>query len=112
MRKTAIALALALLPSIAAAQVYLPPGVGLPPRSVIGNGLPTTGDAVAVSFAQIQASLNIPALKTCSSHNWFNSLTTGGVLGCTQPSVSDIAGFGANVATFLGTPSSATLRAA
>ena len=112
MRKTAIALALALLPGIAAAQVYLPPGVGLPPQSVIGNALPVTGDAVAVSFAQLRSNLNIPALKTCSSSQWFNSLTTGGVLGCSQPSVSDIAGFGTGVATFLGTPTSANLRGA
>jgi hypothetical protein len=101
MRKTAIAIALVLLPSIAAAQVYLPPGVGLPPRSVIGNALPQTGDAVAVSFSQLQSSLNIPALKTCSSHQWFNSLTSGGVLGCSQPSLSDISGFGTGGAAAL-----------
>jgi hypothetical protein len=112
MRKTALALALALLPGVAAAQVYLPPGVGLPPQSVIGNALPQTGDAVAVSFAQLRSNLNIPALKTCSSSQWFNSLSSGGVLGCSQPSVSDIAGFGTGVATFLGAPTSANLRAA
>jgi hypothetical protein len=95
----------------AAAQVYLPPGVGLPPRSVIGNALPVAGDAVALSFAQLTAGLNIPALKTCASHQWFNTLAAGGVLGCSQPAVSDIAGFGAGVATFLGTPNSANLRA-
>jgi hypothetical protein len=95
----------------AAAQVYLPPGVGLPPQSVIGNPLPQTGDAVAVSFAQLRSNLNIPALKTCASHQWFNSLATGGVLGCSQPALSDIAGFGAGVATFLGTPTSGNLRA-
>lgn len=112
MRKTAIALAFALLPSLAAAQVYLPPGVGLPPRSVIGNTLSQSGNAVAVSFAQLQASLNIPALKTCSTSTWFSSLSAGGVLGCTQPAVTDISGFGSGVATFLGTPTSANLRAA
>lgn len=103
--------ALALLPAIAAAQVYLPPNVGLPPRSVIGNALPQSGNAVAVSFAQIGAALNVPALKTCSSSNWFNSLTSGG-LGCSQPAVTDIAGFGTGIATFLQTPLSANLRAA
>lgn len=112
MRKTAIALAIALLPGIAAAQVYLPPGVGLPPRSVIGNSLPVAGDAVAVSFAQLTAGLNIPALKTCATSTWFHSLTSGGVLGCTQPALSDISGFGALVATFLATPTSGNLRAA
>ncbi len=112
MRKTAIALAFALLPSLAAAQVYLPPGVGLPPRSVIGNALPQSGDAVAVSFAQLQAGLNVPALKTCSTSTWFNSLTAGGVLGCTQPAVTDIAGFGSGVAAFLAAPNSNNLRAA
>lgn len=108
----ALCLAAALIPSLASAQVYLPPGVGLPPRSVIGNTLPQAGDAVAVSFAQLSAGLNVPALKTCSTSNWFSSLTAGGVLGCTQPQVSDIAGFGSGVATFLGTPTSANLRAA
>lgn len=111
MRKTAIALVLALLPSLAAAQVYLPPGVGLPPQSVIGNALPQTGDAVAVSFAQLRSNLNIPALKTCASHQWFNTLAAGGVLGCSQPALADISGFGALVTTFLATPTSGNLRA-
>ncbi len=108
----AICLAAALAPSLAAAQVYLPPGTGLPPQSVIGNALPVTGDAVAVSFAQLRASMNVPALKTCATSNWFSSFTSGGVLGCTQPAITDISGLGAGVATFLGTPSSANLRAA
>jgi hypothetical protein len=113
MRNTArlLALSLALLPTLAGAQVYLPPGVGLPPQSVIGNPLPQTGDAVAVSFTQLRSNLNIPALKTCASSQWFNTLAIGGVLGCSQPAVSDIAGFGAGVATFLGTPTSGNLRA-
>jgi hypothetical protein len=29
---------------------------------------------------------------TCSSHNWFNSLSTSGVLGCAQPSFADLTG--------------------
>jgi hypothetical protein len=107
----ALCLAAALAPSLAAAQVYLPPGVGLPPQSVIGNPLPQTGDAVAVTFAQLRSNLNIPSLKACASHQWFNTLAPGGVLGCSQPSVSDIAGFGAGVETFLGTPTSGNLRA-
>jgi len=110
MRKTPIALVLALLPGIAAAQVYLPPGVGLPPQSVIGNALPQAGDAVAVSFAQLRSSLSIPAVKTCASHQWFNTLTSAG-LGCSQPALSDISGFGALVTTFLATPTSGNLRA-
>lgn len=108
----ALCLAAALSPVLAAAQVYLPPGVGLPPQSVIGNALPQSGDAVAVSFAQLRSSLNIPALKTCASHMWFSSLTSGGVIGCTQPSLSDISGFGALVTTFLAAPTSGNLRAA
>jgi hypothetical protein len=111
-RKIALVAALVLCAANhAAAQVYLPPGVGLPPQSVIGNPLPQTGDAVAVSFAQLRSNLNIPALKTCASSQWFNTLAIGGVLGCSQPAVSDIAGFGAGVATFLGTPTSGNLRA-
>ena len=103
MRNTARLIALLLLmASPAAAQIYLPPGVGLPPQSVIGNALPQSGDAVAVSFAQLRATLNIPAVKTCSSHQWFNSLASGGVLGCSQPSISDIAGLGTGAAAALG----------
>jgi hypothetical protein len=113
MKHARIALAgLLLALSPAAAQVYLPPGVGLPPQSVIGNTLPQAGDAVAVSFAQLKATLNIPAIQSCSTSNWFNSLTAGGTFGCSQPSLSDISGFGANVVTFLGAPTSANLAAA
>lgn len=48
------------------------------------------------------ASLGGVQSLTCSSHNWFNSLSTGGVLGCTQPAIADISGFGTGVATALG----------
>lgn len=113
MRNTARTLAFVagLIPAIAAAQVYLPPGVGLPPQSVIGNTLPQAGDAVAVSFSQLRSTLNIPSLKTCASHQWFNTLSAGGVLGCSQPALADISGFGALVTTFLATPTSGNLRA-
>ncbi|MET4018140.1 hypothetical protein [Bradyrhizobium sp. S3.2.12] len=97
-----ITLLLALLPAAAPAQIYLPPNVGLPPQSVIGNALPQTGNAVAVTFTQLRTAMNIPVIKTCASHQWFNSLASGGVLGCTQPSVSDIAGLGTGAAAALG----------
>lgn len=112
MRNTArlIALLLALLPAAAPAQIYLPPNVGLPPQSVIGNALPQTGNAVAVTFTQLRSAMNVPAIKTCSSHQWFNSLASGGVLGCSQPSISDISGFGtggaAALAINVGSPGS------
>lgn len=88
---------LTLLPALASAQIYLPPGVGLPPQSVIGNTLPQAGDAVAVPFAQLKAAMNVPQVQACSSHNWFTSISSLGVFGCTQPSISDIAGFGTGV---------------
>lgn len=85
----------------AAAQVYLPPAVGMPPQSVIGNALPVGGNAVAVSFAQLKAGLGIPQNVSCSSHNWFNTVAAGGGLGCSQPSITDIAGLGTGVAAAL-----------
>jgi hypothetical protein len=98
----ALALLIALTPAIAAAQTYLPPDIGLPPQSVIGNSLTRPGNAVAVSFAQLRAGLGIPTSQSCSSHNWFSTVSAGGVLGCSQPGVLDISGFGANVQNALG----------
>ncbi|MCS3895811.1 hypothetical protein M2171_004944 [Bradyrhizobium japonicum USDA 38] len=108
----AIALVAALCPGIVAAQVYLPPNVGLPPQSVIGNALPQAGDAVAVSFAQIKAALNVPALTNCPASQWVRSLAAGGIVTCSRPALTDISGFGTNVTTFLATPISANLAAA
>lgn len=101
-----------LSPIAAPAQVYLPPGVGLPPQSVIGNALPQSGDAVAVTFAQLKAALNVPSVTSCPASMWVRSIAAGGVVPCSQPALTDISGLGTNVATFLGTPSSTNLAAA
>jgi hypothetical protein len=61
-------------------------------RALVGADMPTPG---ASSLGGVQS-------LTCSSHNWFNSLSTSGVLGCTQPAIADISGFGTGVATALG----------
>lgn len=103
-----LALALAVCSSAASAQIYLPPGVNLPPQSVIGNALPRGGNAIAVPFAQLKASLGIPQNLPCSSHNWFSTVTTGGVLGCSQPSLTDIAGLGAGVSAALAISTNAS----
>lgn len=50
--------------------------------------------------------------STCSASQWARQISSGGVITCSQPAVTDISGFAANVATFLATPSSANLLAA
>lgn len=52
------------------------------PRLLVGGDLPNPG---ASSKGGVQSG-------ACSSHNWFNALSTGGVLGCAQPNFSDLAG--------------------
>lgn len=49
-------------------------------RALVGADLPAPG---ASSFGGVQS-------KTCSTSNWFSSLSTGGVFGCTQPAFSDL----------------------
>lgn len=104
MKKLALAaLSALLIASPAAAQVYLPPGVGLPAQSVIGNVQSTPGDAVAVSISQLKSSMGFPSSsQACASHSWVNTVSLAGVIGCTQPAVGDISGFGTGVATALG----------
>jgi hypothetical protein len=51
-------------------------------RALVGADLPTPG---ASSLGGVQS-------KTCSTSNWFNTLSTGGVLGCSQPAFTDITG--------------------
>jgi hypothetical protein len=51
-------------------------------RALVGTDLPNPG---ASSLGGVQS-------KTCSTSNWFNSLSTGGVFGCTQPAFSDLTG--------------------
>jgi hypothetical protein len=51
-------------------------------RSLVGADLPTPG---ASSLGGVQS-------LTCSSHNWFSTLSTLGVFGCSQPNFSDLLG--------------------
>jgi hypothetical protein len=80
------------------AQIYLPPDVGLPPQSVIGNALPTPGNAVAVGFPQLKAALNVPQAQSCPASSWVNSISTLGIFGCTRPAIEDVSGLAAALA--------------
>ncbi len=51
-------------------------------RSLVGADLPAPG---ASSLGGVQS-------LTCSSHNWFSTLSTLGVFGCSQPNFSDLLG--------------------
>lgn len=51
-------------------------------RALVGADLPTPG---ASSLGGVQS-------FTCSTSNWFNTLSTGGVFGCSQPAFSDLSG--------------------
>lgn len=51
-------------------------------RALVGTDIPFPG---ASALGGVQS-------KTCSTSNWFNMLSTSGVLGCSQPSFSDITG--------------------
>lgn len=51
-------------------------------RHLVGADLPAPG---ASSLGGVQS-------LTCSSHTWFNTLSTAGVLGCSQPTYTDIGG--------------------
>jgi hypothetical protein len=89
---------------------------------------PTTGSAAAPGFrAIVGADLPNPSgstlggieALTCATHQWLNTISTGGVPACAQPSVTDISGGAAltssndtNVTVTLGgTPASALLAA-
>lgn len=67
------------------AQLYNLGTVTVPPQSVIGNTLPMSGNAVAVSFAQLAANLSVPPVQACPPNNFFNSVAAGGQLGCAIP---------------------------
>ncbi len=70
------------------------------------NGAPVVAVATSGSAADLTtgtlpaARLPVPTASTlggiqsltCSSNNWFNTLSTSGVLGCAQPSFSDLSG--------------------
>src|SRR5580692_9802185 len=94
------------LPALAAAQI--PPS--MQPNTVIGRGaFPSNGGPPqSIPFAQLFANAGLAAgPQSCSTHNWFNTLNAGGVLGCSQPSFSDISGTIA--ATQLPTPGASSL---
>jgi hypothetical protein len=58
-------------------------GVALPTfRLLVGADLPAPG---ASSLGGVQS---LP----CASHNWFNTLSTAGAFGCSQPNFNDLAG--------------------
>lgn len=97
-----LALIAGLFPAMVAAQAP-----NLPANTLYGRlGVPSTGGpAQAIPIATLGANLGFPTgPQSCSSHNWFNSLSKNGTLGCTQPSIADILGFGAGVQTALSVP--------
>jgi hypothetical protein len=55
-------------------------GTLLADHTIQGSDLPNPS---ASTLGGVQSS-------TCSSHNWFSSLSTGGVFGCSQPSFADL----------------------
>jgi hypothetical protein len=67
-------------------RVWAGPGSGIPAapafRALVGADLPNPG---ASSLGGVQS-------LTCSTSNWFNTLSTGGVLGCSQPNFTNLAG--------------------
>lgn len=81
--------------------VYAGPGSGavaLPTfRALVGADLPVPG---ASSLGGVQS-------KTCSTSNWFSSLSTSGVFGCSQPAFSDLTG--SIAAAQIPNPSASTL---
>lgn len=83
---------------------------GLLPANQVWAGPPSGGQGFARARALVGADVPAPGASslggvqslTCSSSNWFRTLSTSGVLGCSQPAITDISGLGAGVATALG----------
>lgn len=78
----------------------LPSLVGAQTANTIYAG-PSSGGAAQPTFrAQVGADLPNPGASskggvqslTCSASNWFSTLSTGGVFGCSQPNFTDLAG--------------------
>lgn len=85
------ALALALLSVPAAAQETK----GTQPLSIAKGG--TAAGTAATAFANLvqpPSATTLGGVKslTCSASNWFNTLSTLGVFGCSQPNFTDLAG--------------------
>jgi hypothetical protein len=100
-RRLAISVAVffALVPCIAAAQPAT-----MPANTVYGRGATPSsgGPGQAIPTAKLFPNAGVPAGPvSCSSHNWFNTLSSGGVLGCAQPAIGDISGLGTGVAAAL-----------
>lgn len=78
----------------------LPSLVGAQTANTIYAGPSSGGAAQPIFRAQVGADLPNPGASskggvqslTCSASNWFNTLSTGGVLGCSQPNFTDLAG--------------------
>jgi hypothetical protein len=77
---------------------------------------PTSGSAAVPTWrALIGADLPVPSASTlggvqsltCPTSNWFNTLSTAGVFGCSQPAFSDISGVATGAQ--LPNPSASTL---
>lgn len=83
---------------------------GLLPANQVWAGPTSGGQGFARARALVGADVPAPGASslggvqslTCSSSNWFRTLSTGGVFGCSQPAITDISGLGAGVATALG----------
>jgi hypothetical protein len=94
-----------LLPNLVGVQsankVYAGPTTGVANipafRSLVGADLPAPG---ASSLGGVQT-------LTCSTSNWFKTLATTGIFGCSQPAYTDLTGFGTGVATALGNATNA-----
>lgn len=77
--------------SPAFAQQFSP----VPDHSVIGRiGTGSgSGPSQAIPWSSLSAAAGIPqGPQSCSSNNWFNTLSAAGSLGCAQPSFSSISG--------------------
>ena len=128
MKRTALALALSLLPAATLAQQFpttlgqntvygrlgigAGPGQAIPITTLLSQGLgaqnanivyagPSSGSAALPAFRSlVGADLPVPSASTlggvksltCSSSNWFNTISTAGAPGCTQPNFTDLAG--------------------
>lgn len=105
---TGVATALAVNVGSAGAPVVLS-GAGGTPSSIT---LTNAGGTAASLTAGLASALAADPTD-CAANNFANAINASGTLSCAQPSISaGVSGLGANVATFLGTASSANLAAA
>ncbi len=77
---------------------FLPSVTGVQSPNTVFAGPNTLPNAVPAFRALVGTDLPAPGASSlggvkslaCSSHNWFNSLSTAGALGCSQPSFADL----------------------